>query len=104
VRPGLRYLFSERRRHVMELDTGSTGSPIDSGAPAGAFGTFRSLRIISLIMKRCYAVRLIVREGGAMTDLALDCPSTSDSGANSAMAMTVETVTMSLCILNFRGR
>ena len=34
-----------------------------------------------------------------MTDLVLDCPLTSDSGANSAMAMTVETVARNLCII-----
>jgi dTDP-4-amino-4,6-dideoxygalactose transaminase len=70
----------------------------------GAFGTFRSLRTISLIMKRCSAVRLMVREGGAMTDLVLDCPLTSDSGANSAMAMTVETVARNLRISYLHGR
>ena len=38
-----------------------------------------------------------------MTDLVLDCPLTSDSGANSATAMTVETVTRTLCISNLHG-
>jgi hypothetical protein len=32
-----------------------------------------------------------------MTDLVLDCPLTSDSGANRATAMTVETVARYLC-------
>jgi hypothetical protein len=36
--------------------------------------------------------------------LVFDCASTFDSGANSAMATTVETVTRSLCMLNFHGR
>jgi hypothetical protein len=49
-------------------------------------------------------VRLMVREGGTMTDLVLDCPLTSDSGANSAMAMTVETVARNLCISYLHGR
>jgi hypothetical protein len=39
-----------------------------------------------------------------MTDLVLDCPLTSDSGANRATAMTVETVARYLCISYLRGR
>ena len=34
-----------------------------------------------------------------MTDLVLDSPLTSDSGANSTMAMTVETVARNFCII-----
>src|SRR6476646_438583 len=79
-----------------------TGSPIVSGAPACAFGTFRSLSTISLIMKLCSAVRLMMREGGAITGLVFDCASTTDGGANSAMAATVETVTSSLCMHAYR--
>ena len=50
------------------------------------------------------AVRLMVREAGAITGLVLDCPLPSDSGANSAMAATVATVTRSFCISNLHSR
>src|ERR1700722_17463962 len=59
-----------------------TRSPIDSGAPARAFGTFRSLSTISLIMKSCSVGRLTVGGAGETGGSLFACPSTSDTGAN----------------------
>jgi hypothetical protein len=69
VRLGLGYLFSKRRRHVMELDTGRHRNT-DQFRRAGL--RLRHVQVFEhnlFGMKLCSAVKLMVREGGAIAGL-----------------------------------